>query len=121
MESDMKAKPHTPVEIIAKIQELLTDLSVALGDNSSVPSRTTSSSSEKFTGPSGGVRLLLREGFFSTPKTRVETVNRLRQEGFNYTPSVVSVALLRQVRTRELVRLPSTARGKEKWAFAERK
>lgn len=121
MESDMKANPRTPVEIISKIQELLTDLSTALGDNHSVSPRSASSSSEKFTGPSGGVRLLLKDGFFSTPKTRVEIIERLRQEGFNYTPSVVSVALLRQVRTRELVRLPSTAGGKEIWAFAERK
>ena len=121
MISDMKDKPRNPVDIISQIQGLLSDLSISLGSTPPNTPVLSTRQTENFSGPSGGIRLLVREEFFVTPKTRVEVVERLRQEGFNYPPSVISVALLRQVRSRELVRLPSSGKGKEKWAFAERK
>jgi hypothetical protein len=124
MSHDMKTKHRKPVEIIADMQRLIEELALAIGENHVLPSAAVNRTAPKltrFSGASGGIRLLQAEKFFSTPKTRVEVVKRLHQEGFNYTPSVVSVALLRQVRSRELVRLPSAKEGKERWAFAERR
>ena len=121
MNSDMKTNHKSPAQLIAQINVLLAELEASLGAAPSKSAPITSTTTERFTGASGGIKLLLKEGFFATPKTLVEVIKRLSQEGFNYTATVVSVALLRQVRSRSLVRLPSTGAGKEKWAYAIRK
>ena len=76
---------------------------------------------EKFSGPSGGIKLLLKEGFFAQPRRLFDVMARLKQDGFNYRLQVVSTALIRLTRARVLVRLPADGPGKEKWAYAERK
>jgi len=118
----MKGKRETS-EIIRAMQNLLTELSSRLGvsANSAALTPVSSTKAASFSGPSGGIRLLLEEGFFKEPKTLPQVYERLRQEGFNYRRQVVSVALLRLVRDRTMVRIPTSGEGKEKWTYAERK
>lgn len=120
MDGDMKHK-RKPVEIIRDMQSLLNELSAAVDGDTLSSARGAVSKQATFSGPSGGIRLLLREGFFKEPKTLPDVCTRLRQEGFNYRTQVVSVALLRLVRDRTMVRIPASGDGKEKWVYAERK
>lgn len=115
----MKNK-RKPAEIIHDIKSLLDELASTYGVEISTSTKTESKPAT-FSGPSGGIRLLLREGFLKEPKTLPAVCERLRQEGFNYSKQVVSVALLRLVRDRTIVRIPSSGKGKEKWVYAERK
>lgn len=118
----MKTKRRSPQEIISQINALLQELaSLPVSAQPKVSNSAPATTEEKFTGPSGGIKLLLKEGFFAAPKTQPEVLVRLRQEGYNYTASVVAVALLRMVRARVMVRLPFPGEGKEKWSYAERK
>lgn len=116
----MKHK-RNPSEIIRDMQSLLNELSVSVNGSTLPSTRRDVSKPVTFSGPSGGIRLLLREGFFKEPKTLPDVCARLRQEGFNYSNQVVSVALLRLVRDRTMVRIPASGEGKEKWVYAERK
>ncbi|MEK7601354.1 MAG: hypothetical protein AAB480_02380 [Patescibacteria group bacterium] len=119
----MKSKQN-PREIIRQIQSLLGELSGVLGHEMTSTASSKGTASQKpvvFSGPSGGIRLLLSEGFFKQPKTLPEVYARVRQEGFNYRQQAVAVALLRLVRDRTMVRLPSDGEGKERWAYSERK
>jgi hypothetical protein len=108
------------VQIIAEIQTLLDELSDTLGKGA-LPAKVNPIKPPVFKGASGGIRLLISEGFFKQPKTLPQVSDRLRQEGFTYTKQVTSVALLRLVRDRTMVRLPAGGEGKETWIYAERK
>lgn len=115
----MKRSQRSPQEIKAEINTLLNEL-VAV--TSGEPQRKRPDvKEEKFIGPAGGIKLLSKDGFFSSPKTQPEVAKRLQQEGYNYPSAAISVALLRAVRSRTLVRLPEKGAGPEKWAYAERK
>ena len=75
-----------------------------------------------YSGPSGGLRLLIDVGFFKDSKSLPEVIDRLHQEGFKYPLAPIAVALLRLVRKRVLVRLPSkNQNGKKIWVYVERK
>lgn len=111
---------RNPKEIVNEIRVLLGELEIVISAYRGEAIKMVPK--ELFSGLSGGIRLLLREGFFREQKTLSKVVERLHQEGFNYPGKAVSVALLRSVRKRFLVRLPSeTKQGKEKWVYAERK
>lgn len=119
---------ENPKEIIKQLHQLLDRLAVALGDVTptsyrSAPAKKQQSATEKFSTPAGGVRLLLKEGFFSELKTMSEVIERLQHEGFDYRKNsqVISVALLRLVRARDMKRLPIGGEGKERWTYQERK
>jgi hypothetical protein len=116
-------KKRIPTEIIQEINSLLSELANSLGGEivRSASSPLSIKKTSTFSGPSGGIKLLLGENFFKEPKTLPEVCARLRQEGFNYSRQAVSVALLRLVRDRTMVRIPATGDGKEKWVYAERK
>jgi len=121
MVSDMKTKRKS-AEIIYDMQSLLNELSVSINIKTPIHKKNEAlSSPATFSGPSGGIRLLLREGFCKEPKTLTDICAQLRQEGFNYSNQVISVALLRLVRDRTMVRIPATGEGKKKWIYAERK
>jgi len=111
-------------EIVDDLQILLNELATIENAPAGTREKTAPKTKQTFSakGPSGGVKMLLHEGFFSEPKTLPEVVARLRQEGFHYVNQVVSTAMIRLVRSREMVRLPADGgSGKEKWAYAERK
>jgi len=104
-------------QIIKEINDLLDELSSV-----SSKRKIGRKKAESYSGPSGGVRLLIKEGIFSKPQTLPGIVKRLHQEGFNYSRQVISTALLRLVRGRSLTRRPNEDKqGKEKWIYAERK
>jgi len=112
-------------EIIKEINALLQELSAApskRGRSKQESSNKASKSQENYSGPSGGLRLLIKEGFFKAPKMLSEVTNRLHQDGFRYPTKTISVCLLRLVRSRVLVRLPAKNRKKnEMWVYSERK
>jgi|SRR3989344_8422238 len=113
-----------PVEIIRDINILLGELAVSRG---STPMKGPHKHPRKqddgdYSGPSGGLKLLINEGFFRDSKPLPEVIAQLHQEGFKYPLPPIAVALLRLVRKRVLVRLPSKNQsGKKVWAYVERK
>jgi len=112
-------------EIIKEINNLLQEL-VAISANGHQKKSTgrldSSDSKKKFIGPSGGIKLLIKDSFFAKPKILSDVVGRLHQDGFRYPTKTISVYLLRFVRNRMLVRLLVKNRKKnEKWEYAERK
>lgn len=129
MKHKQKNDPNrTAADIVREIKGLLDQLvSITPSSGHTVSRRIATSahdvvSRKGYSGPLGGIRLLLEEGFFKERKTVAEVAKRLHQEGFNYRRQVVSVTLLRLVRNRTLVRLESeNPVGKEKWVYAERK
>lgn len=122
----MERKNLDPKQIILEINRLLAELSSAVGAKKKTKSNSIGlqdrNSTRLHVGPSGGLKMLITENFFREPKSLPETVRRLHQEGFNYSRQVISVALLRLVRSRVLSRREAEGRqGKEKWVYAERK
>jgi len=110
-------------EIVAEMRRLLDELLIKVplqAKRGGIGADT--GSSRRYSGPSGGIKLLLQEGFFKDPKAVPEVVAKLREQGFNYPRSTIAVALLRMVRDRTLVRIKAEKpKGKEKWVYAERK
>lgn len=105
-------------DIVQSIGNLLEELSAAL-DLPGNKELNTTKTVDDFSGPSGGVRMLLAADFFKEPKPLPDVVKRLHQEGFNYRRQVISTALLRSVRNRILVRRPGD--GGKQWVYSERK
>jgi hypothetical protein len=128
IESDMTNKHNKsrkPEEIVSEINGLLNELLVSLGNGGNTP-RTkfvaTQVSKTDYSGPSGGLRLLVDDGFFNDSRSLPDVIDRLHQEGFKYPLEPIAVALLRMVRKRILVRLPSkNQNGKKIWTYAKRK
>jgi len=121
----MNQKKRTPQEIIKDIKMLLNELSSVFGESTESIKKSffkpSIKSSKKYSGVAGGIEMLIDDNFFQGPKALSEVVSRLKQEGYNYRGSVIAMALLRAVRNRSLTRLESHNKGKEKWAYAERK
>jgi len=113
-----------PADLIAQIRQVLDELERATGvtgmRRAREQKRVQRAAPNDYSGPSGGVQLLLDEGFFKAPKSVAAVEDRLHQEGYHYRQSAVAMALLRAVRRRLLTRLPSNE-AKEKWNYAERK
>lgn len=57
---------------------------------------------DNFTGPKGGILLLLTKGYFSTPRFATDVKEALVKHNYHYTIQAVQVALLRLCKT-ELV------------------
>ncbi|RLC37800.1 hypothetical protein DRH29_00055 [candidate division Kazan bacterium] len=108
--------------LVAQMRNMLDSLELKLGvsQGNDRPSKQVQKPRADYSGPSGGVRLLLDEDFFKTPKAVSAVESRLRQEGRHYRQSVVAMALLRAVRKRLLTRLPSGGK-KGQWSYVERK
>ncbi|MCH8986584.1 hypothetical protein IIA94_00205 [Patescibacteria group bacterium] len=122
----MNEKNRNAQDIIEKIRALLDELSSSAftdAKNRTLHTLTDQSPQKiSYSGATGGVKMLLAEGFFREPKALPEVVSHLHQEGFNYSRQVISVALLRFVRSRRLLRRPTeNQKGREKWVYAERK
>jgi len=124
----MVPKKRTPNEIINDIVILLDELSSKFGGStlsgkrSSLIKVSTKENEKNYFGVSGGIKMLIVDGFFQEPKLLSEVITRLRQEGFNYRRPVIAMALLRAVRNRSLTRLEvENPKNQEKWIYAERK
>lgn len=111
-------------EIIAEINRLLVELAGrrVKSENAAGKTKKQHVSVGRHSGPAGGIRLLLENGFFKEPKTASEVIAQLHQDGYRYEPKFIAVYLLRFVRQRILSRLPvKNKKRNEKWEYAERK
>lgn len=70
-------------------------------------------------GATGGLRILVSEGYFDEPKQLPAIVERLKQEGRHYSNATVSMGLLNLVRERVLIRFRD--KGDKKWKYVIRK
>lgn len=116
-------KSSKAIQIVHEIQNLLGELEINLSAN--IRGRDENVLKKRdlnYSGASGGIKMLVEEGYFKETRSLAEIVVQLRQEGFNYPRNTISMALLRGVRSRILVRLPAEGRkGKEKWVYVIRK
>ena len=114
------AKNRKAIQIIGEIHQLLDELTRHI--SSDALSRHGLMRKDRYSGASGGIKMLFEEGFFKETKWLPEVITKLKQEGFNYPHNTVSMALLRSVRQRFLVRLIAEGRkSKEKWVYVIRK
>ncbi|MCB2230671.1 hypothetical protein KQH82_08140 [bacterium] len=70
-------------------------------------------------GATGGVRLLVADGYFNEPRELSEVVGELKKEGRHYAKSTVSMALLSLTRERLLTRLENKAT--KNWQYVIRR
>ena len=56
---------------------------------------TEKESEEKFTGPTGGIRLLATKGFFTAKRGLADVKNELEKNGYHYSIQAVQVGLSR--------------------------
>lgn len=73
---------------------------------------------KKFDGATGGIRLLIEEGFFDEPKLISEVRERLKAEGYHYGDSTIAMGLVALVKQRSLVRFKQEG---QHWGYAVRK
>lgn len=62
----------------------------------SIKTKSTTKSSSNFKGPAGGIDFLISKGFFSTPKTRIEAYEELKENGYHYHIDVIQTAMTRK-------------------------
>jgi len=70
-------------------------------------------------GATGGVRILVDEGYLDTPRLLLEIIERLKQEGRHYSNATISMGLLNLVRERVLTRFRDN--DKKGWKYVIRK
>ncbi|MDD4902146.1 MAG: hypothetical protein PHE24_03340 [Patescibacteria group bacterium] len=117
----MKKDPKELAEnIIALVMELA---ELAAGGNGKVIAIKTKHSlkgnGKETSGATGGLRVLIDEGYFDTPKQLPEIIERLKQEGRHYSNATISMGLLNLVRERVLTRFRD--KGDKKWKYVIRK
>jgi len=116
----MKKNPKELVEnIIALVSELA---ELAGGETETRPARTPRShrdTRKDTSGATGGLRVLVDEGYFDSPKQLPEIIERLKQEGRHYLNATISMGLLNLVRERVLTRFRD--KGDKKWKYVVRK
>lgn len=82
-------------EIIRRLEKLE---KAVFGDGAK--KKVTDKRSRSNSGPSGGIRLLIDEGFFSSARSLMETCAALKQKKYHYSNIVVSNALRRLAKIR---------------------
>ena len=128
-------------EAIAKAKALLSDLSepekamsfpvvlahILSQGRTVMPTRTTNSSDaptakvddgENFTGLSGGMRLLLSEGFFKEGRSQGDISAELTRQGYHYPKSSLPAVLLGLIQKRAITRIKGSDGN---WRYIERK
>ena len=70
-------------------------------------------------GATGGLRVLVGEGYFDSPRQLPGIIERLKQEGRHYSSAAISMALLNLVKERVLTRFRD--KGDKKWEYVIRK
>lgn len=117
----MKNRPIS--SILADLKGLVEELEAlsATRPHPATPA-TAVPDSQSYSGPTGGIKMLLDQDFFKQPKTLGTVLAELRKEGYNYRKEVVSTSLIRLVRQRTLTRIPlQDGESREKWQYSERK
>lgn len=124
LHSNFMKKREIPL-ILADLKSIVNELESTLsGSHLSPPvgSAVPVPSSQGYSGPTGGIKMLHDQEFFKQPKTLGSVLAELRKEGYNYRREVVSTSLIRLVRQRTLTRIPSQGgESRERWQYCERK
>lgn len=111
--------------ILSNLKATVAELEAALSSENGTPMphvKSATPTTESYSGPTGGIKMLLDQAFFKTPQSLGAVLAELRKEGYNYRKEVISTALIRLVRQRTLTRVPSQdSASREKWNYAERK
>lgn len=112
-----------PQELANQIIELVSELAELAGVKINIESPPKSAEKEKnekkYKGATGGVRLLLKDGFFDEPKRLLDVITQLKMEGRHYPKPSLSMGLLSLVRERKLLRIPE--KGKKTWTYVVRR
>ena len=116
MEKDVKKLTENIISQILELAELA-------GANIKVkPNKTQHSIKETkkdTSGATGGLRILVDEGYFDDPRQLPAIIERLKQEGRHYSNATISMGLLNLVRERILIRFRD--KGDKKWKYIIRK
>ncbi|OIO55042.1 hypothetical protein AUJ46_01925 [Candidatus Peregrinibacteria bacterium CG1_02_54_53] len=109
--------------LLATIKEATQELEAALQSKGShsISQKAHQKIETDYSGPSGGIKMLVNSGFFKKPRSLGEVIQELKKETYNYRKEVISNALIRLARQRVLVRVSSEKDSREKWNYAERK
>jgi len=116
----MRKDPKQLAENIIALVSELTNL--AGGKLETRPIKTSHSPGDRrrdTSGATGGLRVLVDEGCFDSPKQLPEIIERLKQEGRHYSNATISMGLLNLVRERVLTRFRD--KGDKKWKYVIRK
>lgn len=110
-----------PQQLFQEISILVAELAELAGIRNKKISLNRSSVSQPKdkSGATGGLRVLVSEGYFDTPKQLPEIIERLKQEGRHYSNATISMGLLNLVRERILTRFRD--KGDKKWKYVIRK
>jgi hypothetical protein len=110
------------IEKIKKAQQILDECLVALGTEEDImPSLKISNEifkKENYAGPTGGTRLILKEGFFKEKRGLADVRTQLSQNGYHYSRQAVHEAL--KVLSKSTGPLVALKEGKNK-LYVERK
>ncbi|TET84174.1 MAG: hypothetical protein E3J36_02095 [Candidatus Nealsonbacteria bacterium] len=93
-----------PQKLVKQITILVNELASLAGVKTRKASVIIKNKKKKPTGATGGLRFLIDEGYFDSPKELPEVINKLREEGWHYFTATVSMGLLNLVRERILTR-----------------
>lgn len=117
----MKKDPQKIVEQINLLVSELATLAGVSGIKPAAQAKRSSSKGEKDTsGATGGIRLLIDEGKFDSPKQLPEIMEFLKQEGRHYSSQTVSMGLL-NLATKERVLTRFRDKGEKSWKYAIRR
>lgn len=116
----MKKDPKQIAEdIIALVSELV-ELAGGKIEMAQVKIQHSPKNSQRNTsGATGGLRILIEDGHFNSPRQLLEIIERLMQEGRHYSSAAISMGLLNLVKERVLTRFRD--RGDKKWKYVIRK
>ena len=105
--------------ILAKLLQDIPSINAEEERNIKIPKTSKGDEGENFSGLTGGIRLLMSEGFFKTEKKQNEIFTELKRQGYHYPTTSLPMILLRSfIQKRVLTRYP----GKDgRWRYIERK
>ena len=116
MEKDVKKLTEN---IISQILELAELAGVDIKMRSNKTQYSIKETRKDTSGATGGLRVLVDEGYFSESRQLSVIIERLKQEGRHYSNATVSMGLLNLVRERILIRFRD--KGDKKWKYIIRK
>lgn len=114
-------EPEKSLSFPVILAKLLQDVPSVVGEEKNIKIPKTNKEGEKeiFSGLTGGIRLLLSEGFFKIEKTQGEIFAELKRQGYHYPATSLPMILLRSfIQKRVITRYPG---NDGKWRYIERK
>jgi len=116
----MKKNAKTIAEEIISLVSQLAGLAGVPANNIPVQLEKSASPGKKDkSGATGGIRSLIEDSKFDSPKSSTEVIELLKQDGRHYPSKTVLMALLNLVRERILTRFKD--KGAKGWKYAVRK